>query len=93
VTCRTLRLPLQIPCSGSTTAKLIASGLGGKHAAPPTRARSSAVASRVQDLSCYDEFPTGVDPVANTKMALPSSGMEEQDIRIEAVMSITSDYK
>ncbi|CAE7067008.1 unnamed protein product [Rhizoctonia solani] len=58
----------------------------------PANARSFYGGS-VQDLSRYDEFPTGVGPVANTQMTLPSSGMESQDIRIEAVMSITSEYK
>ncbi|QRW25592.1 tyrosinase [Rhizoctonia solani] len=58
----------------------------------PANARSFYGGS-VQDLARYDEFPTGVGPMANTQMTLPSSGMEEQDIRIEAVMSITSNYK
>ncbi|CAE6477216.1 unnamed protein product [Rhizoctonia solani] len=58
----------------------------------PANARSFYGGS-IQDLARYDEFPTGVGPMANTQMTLPSSGMEEQDIRIEAVMSITSEYK
>jgi hypothetical protein len=47
----------------------------------------------MQALTEIDEWPTGVPPMVNTKSLLPVSGLEVQDVAVEQVMSITSNYK
>lgn len=46
-----------------------------------------------QNLMVYDEWPTGQPPMVNTKSLLPVSGLEEADVAVEEVMSITSNYR
>lgn len=46
-----------------------------------------------QNLEVYDEWPTGMPPMVNTKSLLPVSGLEESDVIVEQVMSTTSNYK
>ncbi|CAE6452597.1 unnamed protein product [Rhizoctonia solani] len=47
----------------------------------------------MQSLTQVDEWPTGLPPMVNTHSLLPVSGLEEHDVAVEQVMSVTSNYK